>query len=144
MSEPIDHMTEQEQAKKLFRRRLLYALHIIAFIGVMVLTRGRLVRYLPVLEIWALLILAHTVYLALYESFAGRLRKSADARAARAREERAATRMAVDADDDEIEKTKREDEARGGDGYFTLGSDGELIPLSEAEIEDEAFERDRP
>lgn len=148
MSEPIDHTTEHEQARKLFRRRLLYALHIIAFIGAMVLTRGRLVRYLPLLEIWVLLLLAHTVYLALYESFAGRLRKGADARGARQREERAASRMAdaqpgEDIGEDAVEKAKREDEAQGGDGYYTIGSDGELIPLSEAEADDEVYEQGR-
>lgn len=146
MSDKIEPTTLREQSEKLFRRRLLYALHIIVFIGVMVLTRGRLVRYLPVLEIWVLLILAHTVYLALYESFAGRLRKADDEQAMREREERAASQRQEEAyarntvdipvsPDDPVEKAKREDEAQGGDGYYTIGSDGELIPLSEAEAE---------
>ena len=145
MSDKIEHKTLREQSEKLFRRRLFFALHILAFIGVMLLTRGRLVRVLPLLEIWVLLLLAHTVYLALYETREGTIRKEHDNRIAREREERAASRAAEEASrefaPEEVHMERPVEKAKhdGDDGYFTIGSDGELIPLSESEADNETF-----
>lgn len=115
------------EARRLFRVRVLYVLHIVLFIGAMVLTRGRLMRVLPLLELWALVLLAHTVVLALFEVRAGAVRTTYEREYGSPDEAR-----------DRLDKAKQDDRAQAeavneDEGYFTVGDDGELIPLDEVE-----------
>ena len=134
MPEKIDTETMREHTHKLYQQRMWYVLHVAVFIGVLILTRGSLLTARLLVAAWAVFILMHTVFLTMYEMRDGKLRQDYEL------SQRA----------DRLEKAKREAEDDAGktdsegDGYYTIGSDGELIPLDEAdEVDDGAFHEER-
>ncbi len=123
--------------ERLFRVWTVYVLHIIVIIAAIVLSRGRILRFPYILELWAIFFLAHTLFLALVETREGGIRRDFERHVAQTQAAQ------TDDADDPVEKAKHDDAdaeddaASNADGYFTIGSDGELIPLSELDAEDD-------
>ena len=100
-----------EQAQRLFVQRVYIATHLIAFILALVLTRGKIARLGIVFVIWIAVFMLHAVYFALYENREAVLRRNYE--------------------DDYNATVKGKNDDSEADSYYTLGTDGELIPLDD-------------
>ena len=110
-----------QQAQRLFVQRLYIATHLILFVLALVLSRGRVARLGILFAVWVALLLLHAVYYALYENREAVLRRNYQSM-----------------DDNEYVSTENDevvqpdvDNEKQKDGYYTVGTDGELIPLDE-------------
>jgi len=101
-----------EQAQRLFVQRVYIVTHVIAFILALVLTRGKVARLGILFVIWVAVFMLHVVYFALYENREAVLRRNYE-------------------DDYSDNTLKGKNDDSEADGYYTLGTDGELIPLDD-------------
>lgn len=104
------------QAQRLFALRLYFALHIIAFIVALVLTRGRLARSGIIFIIWIVALLIHAVYFALVENREATLRQTYQ-----------------NMNESESSDKLKHDELDDDQNYYTIGADGELIRMDETQ-----------
>lgn len=96
----------REQAQRLFAQRVYFVAHITVFLTLLILSEGRIARLGVIFAAWAMMVLGHIVFLALYENREAIIRQS-------------------------YEKRKREQETHNfapDDVFYEIGSDGELIP----------------
>lgn len=100
-----------EQAQRLFVQRVYIVTHIVAFILAIVLTRGKVAGLGILFVIWTAVFMLHAVYFALYENREAVLRRNYE--------------------DDYNATVKGKNDDSETDGYYTLGTDGELIPLDD-------------
>ncbi|MEQ8676419.1 MAG: hypothetical protein RLP44_04830 [Aggregatilineales bacterium] len=106
----------RKQAQRLFVQRVYLVAHLALFIVVIILSRGRIIRFELLFAAWAVIMLAHFAFLALYEQREAVMRQG-------------------------YKKRKREEQTQNDsaeDVFYDIGDDGELVRSSEHLSEDKA------
>lgn len=99
----------REQAQRLFAQRVYLVVHLTIFAVVIILSEGRIVRFELMFAAWAVVMLAHFVFLALYEQREAVIRQGYHKR--------------------KLREQSQNDSAE--DVFYEVGDDGELVSTPE-------------
>lgn len=95
----------REQAQRLFAQRVYLVVHLTIFAVIIILSRGRIVKFEFMFAAWAVVMLAHFVFLALYEQREAVIRQGYHKR--------------------KLREQSQNDSAE--DVFYEVGDDGELV-----------------